>query len=179
MARMKHMYIFTWMLTLSACMAVTPPLSESGSKAYATLKNMDKFYDVAVGFAGTTPETVHAFQALLRERNADAAFKSLLKEATLPGQLYALCGLWFTDSEEFKRQVPHYSSLKGKVPTMMGCIVSEDPISELVKSNHPGAVRLKGPDDSLKDWWKRNPNADTRYDIFGGAWPSNFKEARR
>lgn len=176
---MKRMLMFTWLLMLSACMATAPPLSEQGSKAYQTVKKTDKFYDVAVGYAGTTPEVVHAFQTLLQEKNSDAAFKSLLKEATLPGQLYALCGLWFTDPEMFKQQVPNYSSMKGKVPTMMGCIVDEDPIAELVKSNHPGAVRLKGPGDSLKAWWGRNPNADTRYDIFGGAWPSNFKEARR
>lgn len=176
---MKRTLIFTWTLLLSACSTSSLPLSGQGIKAYRIVKKADKFYDSRVGYGGDTPEVVHAFQDLLNEKRADVAFKALLEKATLPGQLYALCGLWFTDPEEFKRKLPHYSRLKGEVPTMMGCIVDEDPISELVKSNHPGVVRLKGPNDSLKDWWKRNPNANTRYDIAGGAWPSNFKEARR
>jgi hypothetical protein len=176
---MKRTLIFTWMLMLSACSTPKPPLSGQGNKAYRIVKKTDMFYDSAVGYGGDTPEVVHAFQELLNEKRADAAFKALLEKATLPGQLYALCGLWFTDPEEFKRQVPHYSSLKSKVPVMMGCVVAEDSVSELVKCNRPETVRLRGPHDSLKGWWKRNGNdKSARYDIAGGAWPSNFKEAR-
>lgn len=166
---MKSALLFTWLLLAATALA---------EDAYAVVKKADKFYDAAIGFAGTKPEVVTAFQTLLQQQNADAAFKSLLQEATLPGQLYALCGLWFTDQAAFKQQIARYSRVKGKVPTMMGCIVSEDPVAELVKSAHPGTVRLRGPEDSLKAWWQRHPDADTRYDIAGGAWPSNFKDAR-
>jgi len=177
---MKRTVIYTWMLMLSACSTLKPPLSSQGSKAYRTVKEANMFYDSAVGYGGNTPEVVHAFQELLEEKSADAAFKGLLKESTLPGQLYALCGLWFTDPEEFKRQVPNYSNLKGNVQVMMGCVVAEDSISELVECNRPETVRLRGPHDSLRGWWKRNGNdKSTRYDIAGGAWPSKFKEARR
>lgn len=175
---MNKLLIFLLLVTLSACSISRPSLSDQGSKAYRMLKKTDKFYDYAVGYGGDTPEVVHAFQALLKESNADAAFKSLLKDATLPGQLYALCGLWFTDPAELKLHVERYRSLKTRVPTMMGCIVAEDSVSELVECKHPGTVHLRGPQDSLKEWWKRNRSDNVRYDIAGGAWPSNFKEAK-
>ncbi len=166
-------------LVISLCPASMPELSAKGAKAYAAVKTTERFCGSAVGFAGSTPEVVWAFRELLGERNADAAYKSLIQEATLPGQLYGLCGLWFTDQAEFKKQVARYRAMKGKVKTMIGCIITEDEIAELVESSHPKAIRLRGPEDTMKAWWDRNPNAEGRSDIAGGYWPSELKGEKR
>ncbi|WP_395748349.1 hypothetical protein [Prosthecobacter sp.] len=175
---MKKLLLLIWLLTLTACTDSAPGLTSRGQKAFRVLKEADKFYDSAVGFAGTTPEVVRSFQILLKEEDADAAFKVLLQEATLPGQLYALCGLWFTDQAAFKLGVARYSASTLKVPAMMGCVVADEQVSELVECRQPGTVHLNGPKDSLSEWWKRNKTENVSYDIAGGAWPSNFKEAK-
>lgn len=162
-------------LRSSACAAAVPELSAEGVKAYQEVKKAEMFCDAVVGYAGTTPEVVWAFRDLLKEKNADAAFKALLQEATVPGQLYGLCGLWFTDQAAFKKQVARFRAIRGKVRTMMGCIVADDEIANLVVSPYPKPIRLNGPEDTMKAWWARNPNATGYSDIAGGCWPSVLK----
>ncbi|OYW74750.1 MAG: hypothetical protein B7Z37_16275 [Verrucomicrobia bacterium 12-59-8] len=162
-------------LLIPSCSTAMPDLSVRGVKAYQVVKKAESFYNSAVGYAGSTPAVVWAFRDLLAEKNADAAFKSLLQEATLPGRLYGLCGLWFTDQAAFKEQVAHYRAMPGKVKTMIGCIIAEDEIAELVESKHPNAIRLRGPEDTMQAWWARNPKAQGFSDIAGGCWPSELK----
>ena len=157
------------------CAGGVPELSAEGVKAYQEVKKAEMFCNSAVGYAGSTPEVVWAFRDLLAEKNADAAFKALMQEATMPGQMYALCGLWFTDQAAFKKQVVRYHAMKGKVKTMIGCIVDEEAIADLVVSKYSPAIRLLGPEDTMKAWWARNPNAKGYSDIAGGYWPSELK----
>lgn len=152
-----------------------PELSAEGLRAYQKVKKAEMFCSAAVGYAGTTPEVVWSFRDLLKEKNADAAFKALLQEATVPGQLYGLCGLWFTDQAAFKKEVARYGAMRGKVWTMMGCMIGEDVIAEVVVSPYPTPIRLNGPEDSVEDWWARNPKDPGHSDIAGGSWPSVFK----
>lgn len=156
--------------------AIRLQLSAQGVQAYQAVKSADRFYSASVGYAGSTPEVVWAFRDLLVEKNADAAFKALLQDpqATLPGQLSGLCGLWFTDQTEFKKQVARYHAMKGKVGTMIGCIIGEDEIADLVVSKYPTPIRLNGPGDTLEAWWVRNPKGGYS-DIAGGYWPSKLK----
>ena len=93
----------------------------------------------------------------------------------MPGQLYGLCGLWFTDQAEFKKQVARYHAMKGKVNTMTGCCISDDSIADLVVSKYPKPIRLNGPEDTVKDYWARNPKGSGYSDIAGGYWPSELK----
>lgn len=157
------------------CTGGVPELSAEGVKAYQEVKKAEMFCNSAVGFAGSTPEVVWAFRDLLVEKNADVAFKALMQEATMSGQMYALCGLWFTDQAAFKEQVARYHAMKGKVKTMIGCIVDEEAIADLVVSKYPTPIRLNGPEDILKAWWARNPNGSGYSDISGGYWPSELK----
>ncbi|MCX6849297.1 MAG: hypothetical protein NTY98_10285 [Verrucomicrobia bacterium] len=162
-------------LLISSCAGGVPELSAEGVKAYKEVKKAEMFCNSAVGYAGSTPEVVWAFRDLLAEKNADAAFKALMQEATMPGQMYALCGLWFTNQAAFKAQVTRYHAMKGKVKTMIGCIVDEEAIADLVVSKYATPIRLNGPEDTLKAWWGRNPNGSGYSDIAGGYWPSELK----
>ena len=172
---MNKLLVFLLLVTLSACSTSRPPLTTQGIKAYDVVKRAERFFNSAVGYAGSTPEVVWAFRDLLAEKNADAAFKSLLQEATLPGQLYGLCGLWFTDQAAFKEQVARYRVMPGKVKTMIGCIIYEDAIAELVVSKYPTPIRLSGPEDTMKAWRARNPKVAGFMDIAGGYWPSELR----
>ena len=76
-------------------------LSEEGELAYQKLLKTTTFKDRASDYKGNVYEDVQAFRVIMGQESADQAFKQLIKTATLPGQLYALCGLYFTDPNYF------------------------------------------------------------------------------
>ncbi len=162
-------------LLISTASAAPPKLGEKAQKAYATIKDAPEFCGTAVGYAGTTPPVVHAFRDLISDPQADAAFKSLLTEAKLPGQLYALCGLWFTDPAAFKVAAEPYRQSKKEVATYEGCEKSNQRVAEIVESKAPHVVRLKNNKQTIQDWSAAH-KGELSFDIIGGAWPSVFKE---
>jgi hypothetical protein len=64
---------------------------------------------------------VKAYRELLKRPQSDIAFKSLLKEATLPGQLYALCGVYYTDHSFFLTVIEEYKNRSDYVRTLFFC----------------------------------------------------------
>lgn len=76
-------------------------LSKEGELAYQKLLKTTTFKIHASDYEGNVYEDVQAFRVIMAEESADQAFKQLIKTATLPGQLYALCGLYFTDPNHF------------------------------------------------------------------------------
>jgi len=101
-------------------------------KAYSKLLNAEVFSGARVSFDGHMPLTVRAFLILLQAPQADELFKSLLEEATLVGQLYALCGLHSVDNEFLKDVVERYRYQDDEVETMFGCIVGSHKVSDLI-----------------------------------------------
>ena len=85
-------------------------LSETGQAAYQTLLLADQFEDNFIGMAAQPSKLTLAYRKLLKETEADSAFKSLLNQATFAGQLYALCGLYFTDHQFFLTVIEKYRS---------------------------------------------------------------------
>lgn len=169
-------------IVLSACCFLGTAKAEPAglgdqAKNYEVIKNAPEFCATAVGVAGSTPAVVYAFRDLIADPAADAAFKSLLTEAKLPGQLYALCGLWFTDPLAFKTEVEKFRSMKGEVRMVDGCEIAPQRVSELVESKAPGVVRLKDNKQTILAWSReRKSPGPTSYDIVGGAWPSMFRD---
>src|SRR5262245_12558776 len=74
----------------------------------ATIRTMSTVSDGHDCFAGVTPDSVHSFRRLLDVPDASTRFAQLLREATPAGQLYALCGLFFTDAAAFRSAVPDF-----------------------------------------------------------------------
>ena len=103
---------------------------------------------------------------------ADAAFKSLLTEATPVGQLYALCGLWFTDSAAFKTEAERLKQSNAQVDTLSGCVGMKKRMADIIESKVPGAVRLTSNKQSVRDWLDMHKGSAMHYDIIGGAMPS-------
>lgn len=131
-------------------------LSTDGRKAFRTLLEAERFEDKFIGEAAEPSKLVEAYCTLLREPAADAAFKNLLENATLAGQLYALCGLYFTDPIFLRSVVEKYRHSEEKVDTLSGCISGLRPVSMLVESKNPIIIDVSNPEQSLDKYIEMN-----------------------
>jgi hypothetical protein len=121
---------------------------------------------------------VEAYLKLLKQPQADVAFKSLLKEATLPGQLYALCGVYYTDHSFFLTVIEEYKNRSDYVMITFGSIGGVMPVSRIVEVKAPDVVRLLSPKQTIREWLrKKRAVAKNWYlrDIIGVGYPSSFK----
>jgi hypothetical protein len=163
------------LLAASRLFSAPPVLEGALHDAYATIKEEKTFCSTMVGAGGAVPKVVAAFRTLLWDAQADAAFKSLLTEAKPAGQLYALCGLWFTDPVAFKEAAENLGKSGDQVDTLIGCIGTRKRVADIVESKDPGAVRLKDNKQSVKQWLDEHKGGSMHTDIVGGYWPSMFK----
>ena len=149
----------------------TLKLSAAAGEAVQTLANSPHFGGWAVGVAGTPTHPVRAWRVLIGEQHAAEALALVLKHGTMAGQLMALAGLYLTDRPRFDREVARYKALDEKVSLMTsGCSAGGDPtrVRDIVET--AGAVQLSGPDDSLIEWGKHNPDKAVKFDIIGGGY---------
>ena len=156
------------------------PLTSEGESSYQVLLLAPEFENDELGYARDSSKLVNAYRVLLKERYADVAFKSLLLKATLAGQLYGLCGVYYTDHFFFGIVVEKYAELNDGVKTQFGTGPSRSMrVADLVKSTAPNVMRLSSPRQSLADWATSNPslirNGYVR-DIVGGGFPSQFSQ---
>lgn len=151
----------------------TEQLSPDGQKAYEMLLKAERFEQGAVGYAGTPSRFIESFNALLKEKLADEAFKSLLREASTAGKLYALCGIYFTDYESFQKEVKKYAKSSESVQTMSGCMISDEKVAKIVELNAANVAIIK-PSQTIEEFWKINKGG-YELDIAHGGFPATFK----
>ena len=154
-----------------------PELSPRGEAAYAVLLETQRFTDGAIYAGGDTPVEVVALRHLWDEPRAAQAFAALLEEAHLGGQLFALCGLYYSDPSAFERSLGEYAESDRTVTFQSGCSGIEDmPVRELVASPRPNVVRLEDRGQSVRTWVAGQAEGQSFwYDIRGGAYPNVFK----
>ncbi|MEZ5427408.1 MAG: hypothetical protein R2747_14145 [Pyrinomonadaceae bacterium] len=112
-------------------------LSADGQKAYRVLLEAERHESRHVGIAGTLSHYVKNFDILLKEKEADAAFKSILKSGTIAGQLYALSGIYKTDRNFFNKALENYKNSDRTVTTVRGCLVGEDNVARVAQTFRP------------------------------------------
>jgi hypothetical protein len=83
-------------------------LSDDGRNAYQKLLNVRLFAIGGVGFGAQTSTGELALHVLLNEKEATAALKSLVHDATPEGSLYGLLGLRLSNLAVFKVEVENY-----------------------------------------------------------------------
>jgi len=93
--------------------------------AEAVLRNADRFYGAQIGYSQATPSTVLAWRVIFESPSADSTFKAIVASATLSGKLYALAGLYITDSVAYRAAVHGLRAGGGFVPTFIHCDVSD------------------------------------------------------
>lgn len=105
---------------------ISKSLGELGrEKAFEALLKTNIFEEELVGAGAKRPAQYKAFQILIQQPDAKEAFLDLLQRGRLPGQLYALCGLYLLDAPAFKEQVAHFVKSKEKVWYFYGCILHQ------------------------------------------------------
>ena len=111
------------------------------SEAMAELCTTTEFASGFVGYAGRPSTQACAFAVVFEQPDAVAHFVNLFEEADIPGQLYALAGLRLHAKSTFRALVAqaHYESV-APVHTQFGCIISQDPPSELLDQIENGKI---------------------------------------
>lgn len=125
--RMRNLSLGLACSLLSACSnSEAPSASRPVTDDFETVQAADKFSGAYVGIAATTPPTVLAWRTLLAQPDADRSFKLLVADATLPGQLYGLAGVYFTDPPALESLAAPYLVRPDSIWTAFGCIESRD-----------------------------------------------------
>jgi len=148
-------------------------LSAEGQKAYKALLNARQFEDSHVGIAGSLSTKIADFNTLLDEKNADGAFKSIIKKGTISGQLYGLSGIYFTDHEHFKIEVERYGASRKMVDKLSGCIIGPESVSQIVFSKSENVAIIESG-TTIEQFWKNNKKTYV-LDIANGGYPALFK----
>ena len=157
-----------------------PPegLNAAQRKAYATVAETGSFCGVEAGEGGA-PTVIYAFRALLQSAHADATFKELLLEATQPGKIYALCGLYHTDPLHFEKVVELYRHSDEPVNVLFGCSLYTMTMGEIVeKKEGPAAVWRRDRKRSYAAWRKEAQARNLGLDVLNGGWPAVLVEAK-
>ncbi len=142
---------------------VYPQLPEPSQRAYLVLANAQIFMSAAIGAAGDEPSTVPALKRLISDPHGTSAFTELAQIATKPGQLYALCGLYFTDQATFVRLLSRFKHDDSRIPTMFGCVGGSERVSRIVNAPTPCTTER---------------TYSCELDIAGGGFPRSFRRER-
>jgi hypothetical protein len=133
---------------------VVPPISPATVQLDVVLEVLtraDRFYGAQIGYAGTTPAEVHAWQTLSRSIRADSLFKVLAASANRPTVLYGLAGLYRTDAQSYRRVAVEQWLRGGMVPTMIGCIGIDRPIEAVLAEMDRGVWTAEFTTGRLSD----------------------------
>jgi len=149
-------------------------LSDDGQKAYENLLHASRFEDSRVGYTGALSVYAKNLETLLNEQNADAAFKSLLKNAKTAGKLYALCGLFYTDYNSFEKEIESFKLSKETVTMVSGCEVYDESVSSIIESQGQN-VAIIGPGESLEQYLAGSQGRSYNIDIANGGYPATFR----
>jgi len=103
--------------------------------ALHVLQTTEQFEDTAIGEGGRPSAEVFSFVRLLNEPDAVQVFHSLLDQAHVAGQLYALAGLYLLDHDLYATQIGRYKTNDTWVSTMFGCIISAMKVSDIVRAS--------------------------------------------
>jgi hypothetical protein len=141
--RLALLLCFTWSLVTTIlilrrpvddapAVSSTPSNADRVHLAAEILRNTDRFASVAVGAAGITSTQALAWRVVFQSPAADSVFQSLLSDATRPGQLYALAGLFINDHAAYVQGAVRQRTQGGVVSTQFGCIVSQQPVAGIL-----------------------------------------------
>jgi hypothetical protein len=152
-------------LALALVAGAEPSRTVAPAEAEQVLISATSFDDIAVGYAGATPATVHAYRSLLGAADGAERFRTVLKRAAPAGQLYALCGLFFLDPASFDEGLARLRTSGAPLEHMIGCTQSRTTLRDLLAHEEEAPLLSR---DITADAWRRGPYP-ARLDIAGGS----------
>jgi hypothetical protein len=150
-----------------------------GRTAYEALRDAKRFESSRVGEGGTTSTYAKAFRILAERLDAmpparrRSLLRSLFRDATLAGKLYATCAFYFYDAEAFEIAIDVLSQDPRSVPSQLGCIIADVPVTALVRAPDPRARVERGM--TVEQWMSTQPT-NLRTDIAGGYLPLRLRD---
>jgi hypothetical protein len=156
-----------------------PALSDAGVLALRILEAATEFKTNRRGKTRAVEPEAEAMRVLWREKEADAAFKTLLRPGATVPTLYGLCGLWYTDPAAFPEVVAGFLKERGRelVMTRDGCEGRELRVAEVLDASTAGrtAARLRDRSQSLREWREAAGTRCYDLDVIGGGWASSLR----
>ena len=129
------------------------------------------------GFGPEPPANTTAFRELVGMPGSDTMFRDLLDRATLEGQMYALCGLWYTDHDYFLIALDDFRDVSEMITIQSGDMYYPTPVSGVVESASCDAVKLDHRGQTISEWIRDNlkPGGNFITDIAGGGYPATLR----
>jgi hypothetical protein len=147
--------------------------------AYEALRDAKRFESSRVGEGGATSAYARAFRALAERLDTmpparrRSLLRSLFRDATLPGKLYATCAFYFYDLEAFEIAIDVLSEDTRRVPSQIGSVIADVPVSTLVRAPDPRVRIDRGM--TVAAWMSTQPT-NLRTDIAGGYMPLRLRD---
>jgi hypothetical protein len=112
-------------------------LTPREQEAFRYLQRADILQLPYVNIGGARPGGFAAMTILKRSRDADAAFKELVRSGTTAGKLYGLIGVYRTDRDFFESHVRPLATSSEVVGVLVGCVVEPERVSSIVDYTGP------------------------------------------
>jgi hypothetical protein len=130
------------------------PDTQAEETAYATVKSASHFAIGGVGVAGIVSQEELAMRQIRDGPQAEAQLRQLLREATPAGQMYALFALRQLDLADYATLSATYRQSSTPVPTISGCNIHTQPISQAVNWIDQYASKMRA-------WERTGPSPKT------------------
>lgn len=118
-----------------------PTPSQPGEDASRTIRGAKAFIIGKAYEEGRITEPEIELRALLKQEDASAKLQVLLKEASLPGQLYALLGLRLLGDGGFDAAYERFKDSKSPVDRISGCIKSTTTAEDIAAKIKDGTIQ--------------------------------------
>jgi hypothetical protein len=117
-------------------------LMTSEGRAYLRLLRARRFAVGRIGAGARVPYEERSLALLLRQPDPGPGLLTLLREASVAGQLYALLGLWECQHPCLEGILVDYRLRMDEVPTQVGCFVTRRRVRDLVAEIEDGTCSL-------------------------------------
>ena len=138
------------------------------------MKNTQRFENLTINYFGMHSSSVRAYGVLADEELSDAAFKSLVKTASLEGSLYALAGTFYTDQAYFYETANKLKSSELKLRRGRGCFIQTISLAEAIESKKEN-VAIIGSGESFEQYMVGANGRRTTLDLINGGFPAALK----
>ena len=116
-------------------MSRTRPVEAAAVQQMADIK---VFAFGGVGFAGATSSGEAEYRRILTSDRPESDFTELFRRGNLEEKCYALVGMQKVNPQKFRELSAPLRTEHAKVTTMGGCVMSSEPVSQIIRSIEAG-----------------------------------------